>query len=58
MSDLENMTTTELLRAVDRSNPEVCALAERLETILKLNADAFATLDNQVKDALDELQTA
>lgn len=58
MSDLENMTTTELLRAVDRSSPQVRALAERLETILKLNADAFATLDNQVKDALDELQTA
>ena len=31
MNDYDKMTVEQLLRAVDRSNPEVRALAERLE---------------------------
>lgn len=45
MSDFDNMTVDELLKFVDRSNPQVKALAEALEIEIENNV----TPTNEVK---------
>lgn len=52
---LNTLSTSELLRVVDRSNPEVRELAKRLETVIALNKDfcAEVTPFTKAKDSPD-----
>ena len=58
MKDYKDTKTSELLLIVDRSNPEVRALAERIETILELNRDYGVRMETMVKEAIHEAQSA
>jgi hypothetical protein len=49
--DYKNLTDSELLNAVDRSNPEVSELADRLDTLLN-SIDAARDLVQQLNDEL------
>lgn len=55
---LNGLTTTELLRVVDRTNPEVKALAERLEKILELTDDVVFQDQPVDKESHDVFHTA